>query len=152
MTQAAWQHRFLSLADQVSSWSKDPSTKVGCVVVDQDRRILSVGYNGFPRGVGDDAFRLEDRSIKHLMTVHAEANAVAAAARNGVSLHGATAYITHPACAQCAALLTQAGVLRIVQAGELRADWAESLTVAKIICEEAGVEVVFLRDADRSAE
>lgn len=150
MSDEIWQSRFLALAGEVSSWSKDPSTKVGCVVIDQDRRILSVGYNGFPRGVEDDAVRLGDRATKHLMTVHAEANAVAAAARNGVSLQGATAYVTHPSCAQCAALMVQAGVRRIVQAGELRAEWRDSLLAAEAICREAGVDVVSASNASWS--
>lgn len=135
-----WSARFLSLADHIAGWSKDPSTKVGCVIVDKDRRILATGYNGFPRGVADTDFRLNNRSMKHSMIVHAEANAVSAAARNGVSLHGATAYVTHPCCAQCAALLSQAGVRRVVHKGELRADWVESATFAQMIFREASVE------------
>lgn len=135
-----WSARFLALADHIAGWSKDPSTKVGCVIVDKDRRILATGYNGFPRGVVDADLRLNNRGIKHAFTVHAEANAVAAAARNGSSLHGATAYVTHPCCGQCAALLAQAGVKRVVHKGTLRAEWAESANFGHVILREAGVE------------
>jgi len=138
----SWQKRFLSLARHVGEWSKDPSTQVGCVLIDQDRRVLSVGYNGLPRGVEDLPSRLADRRVKHLMTVHAEANAISAAARNGVPLNGATAYVTHPCCSQCAALLVQAGVKRVVHSGELRGDWSESVSAAREIFNEAAVEVV----------
>ena len=59
-----WDQRFLKLAEHISGWSKDPSTKVGCVVVGEDREIRSTGFNGFPRGIADDAARLEDREQK----------------------------------------------------------------------------------------
>ena len=137
---ADWSARFLDLAGHIAGWSKDPSTQVGCVIVDDDRRILATGYNGFPRGVTDSQDRLTDRTTKHMLVVHAEANAVAAAARTGASLHGSTAYVTHPCCSQCAALLAQAGVKQVIHNGELRAAWAESSMLAKTIFNEAGVE------------
>lgn len=130
----------MDLATQIAGWSKDPSTQVGCVVVDSDRRIVATGYNGFPRGVSDTRMRLEDRPTKHMLVVHAEANAVAAAARNGTSLMGTTAYVTHPCCSQCAALLSQAGVKRVFYRGELKGSWEESATAARIIFWEAGVD------------
>lgn len=148
----SWQDRFLSLAQHISSWSKDPSTKVGCVLIDQDRRVLSVGYNGLPRGVDDSDARLGNRSIKHMMIVHAEANAVAAAARNGVSLSGSTAYVTHPCCSQCAALLVQAGVTRVVCDGILSERWAESALAALEIFSEASVELVHARKFEKAGD
>lgn len=137
-----WSRRFLDLADHFSTWSKDPSTQVGCVVVDDERRIRATGFNGFPRGVADTSDRLNHRPTKHLLVVHAEANAVATAARAGVSLLGCTAYVTHPPCAQCAALMTQAGIKRVVSKGELRAEWVASLEAAETIMSEGGVEWV----------
>ena len=59
-----WDIRFLELAKHISGWSKDPSTKVGCVVVGGDREIRSTGFNGFPRGINDDEDRLTDRDKK----------------------------------------------------------------------------------------
>jgi dCMP deaminase len=134
-----WDARFLALAAHIADWSKHRTTKVGCVVVDDDRRIRVTGYNGFPRGVTDLPERLADRPTKLLLSVHAEANAVATAARSGVSLARCTAYITHPPCAACAASLIQAGIRRVVFQGQLRADWAESEAAARLLMQEAGV-------------
>ena len=60
-----WDRRFIDLALHISEWSKDPSTKVGCVVVGEDREIRSTGFNGFPRGIEDSMERLEDRELKY---------------------------------------------------------------------------------------
>ena len=103
----------MDVARQLASWSKDPKRKVGCVIIDDDKNQLSGGFNGFPRGISDDE-RLLNKPVKLQMIVHAEANAVAAAARNGHSLKGSTAYVTSRPCCQCAALLIQAGVKRVV--------------------------------------
>jgi dCMP deaminase len=134
-----WDARFLALAAHIAGWSKHRTTKVGCVVVDDDRRIRVTGYNGFPRGVTDLPERLADRPTKLLLSVHAEANAVATAARSGVPLAGCTAYITHPPCAACAASLIQAGIQRVVFQGQLRDDWADSEAAGRLLMDEAGV-------------
>ena len=76
-----WDCRLIELAKTISTWSKDPSTKVGAVIVDSNRRILSTGYNGFPKGIKDDE-RLENRDEKLEMIVHAEINAILFAERN----------------------------------------------------------------------
>ena len=137
-----WDRRFLKVAELVAGWSKDPSTQVGAVIVSAERRILATGYNGFPQGVEDSADRLEDRAQKHLLTVHAEANAVAFAAREGVSLKGSTAYTTHPCCAQCAGLLIQAGVRHVVHLKrDLRPEWLQSVKAGVDSCVEAGVSI-----------
>ena len=106
-----WHDRFFALADMVGSWSKDPSTKVGAVIIRPDRTIASVGYNGFPRGVYDGPEVYEDRPQKLLRTVHAEANAILSARE---PLHGYTLYVTplHP-CANCAGLIIQSGIQEV---------------------------------------
>ena len=106
-----WHDRFFEMARMVGSWSKDPSTQVGAVIVRPDRTIASVGYNGFPRGVEDTPDKLEDRPAKYLWTVHAEANAILSARE---PLHGCTLYVTplHP-CANCAGLIIQAGIVSV---------------------------------------
>ena len=71
-----WHLRFLRLAREVSSWSKDPSTQVGCVIVDQSKRVISLGFNGLPAGLHDTAGRLLDRELKLALTIHAEENAL----------------------------------------------------------------------------
>ena len=79
-----WDKRFLEMAKVVSTWSKDPSTKVGTVAV-RNRTVIAQGYNGFPRGIKDDD-RYNDREIKYKFIVHSEMNAIYNAAQNGVSL------------------------------------------------------------------
>ena len=71
-----WDRRFVDLARYVASWSKDPSTKTGAVIVDDYNRIVSVGYNGFPRGIRDDEERLSNRDVKLSLMVHCEINAI----------------------------------------------------------------------------
>jgi len=135
-----WDKKFLDVAALVASWSKDPSTKVACVITDNDHNVLSSGYNGFPRGVADDD-RLHMRETKMKLIVHAEANAVAAAARNGHTLKGGTAYITLPPCSQCAALLIQAGVRRLVYLKAVNMErWAADWAIAQGLLTEAGVQ------------
>ena len=75
-TSVEWDLRFLELAKLVSTWSKDPSTKVGAVIIDDNRRVVSVGYNGFPKGVRDSEHRLGNREVKYNYMVHAERNAM----------------------------------------------------------------------------
>lgn len=136
-----WDERFLCLAQHVACWSRDPSTQVGCVIVNPRRQVVSTGFNGFPRGVDDSPARYADRPTKYLMVVHAEANAVLQA---GGDVRGGTAYVTHPPCARCAAVLIQAGIVRIVTC-EPDAGMAErfkdSFGAAELMLHEAGVEV-----------
>jgi len=103
-----WHKRFFAMADLVASWSKDPSTKVGAVIVRPDRTIASVGYNGFPRGVDDVYTNREDKLLR---TVHAEANAILSAHE---PLTDYTIYVTplHP-CANCAAFIVQSGITSV---------------------------------------
>lgn len=109
---ALWDQRFLALAEHIATWSKDPSTQCGSVIVDQDRRIVSTGYNGFARGVTDDADMLAIREMKLRMVIHAEENALLYARRD---LADCTLYVwPMPPCASCAAKIIQAGIRRIV--------------------------------------
>lgn len=134
-----WDDRFLAIAWQVSGWSKDPRTKVGAVAV-RDRTVLATGYNGLPRGVEDLYIRMTPPD-KYLFTCHAEANVVANAAAHGSALEGATVYVTHQPCAQCAALLINAGVRRVV-AGDGKTNMpAEQFAASGKMFAEAGVEM-----------
>lgn len=138
-----WDRRFLELAKHISEWSKDPSTKVGCVVVGEDREIRSTGFNGFPRGIEDDSDRLEDREQKYPLICHAEENAIMHAARIGVSLKGNTAYISWPPCSRCTRSLIQAGVNEVVfPAGvEVPERWRPDFDIAIGMMNEAGISV-----------
>ncbi len=133
-----WRNRFAELAAQVATWSKDPSTKVGCVLASPDGAVLSTGYNGLPMGVTDLDWRME-RPTKYLWTVHAEAAAIANAARLGARTDGAIAFVTHGCCAGCARLLVNAGV-RAVHFGPGKTSMPEDeFVAARTMFHEAGV-------------
>jgi|TARA_Y100000310_G_C20704325_1_gene833614 dCMP deaminase len=104
-----WDERFLKLAAHIAEWSKDPSTKIGAVVV-KDRKILGTGYNGFPTRIDDDIDLLENREEKYPRVVHAEVNAIINAKTD---LSGATLYTTHIPCSSCAGVIINAGIHRV---------------------------------------
>jgi dCMP deaminase len=106
-----WELRFLAMASMVAQWSKDPHRKVGCVITNDRNQVLSLGYNGFPRGIPDDPKLYLDKSFKDDVVIHAEENAMLNA---NTSVEGATVYITRFPCAKCTARLIQARVKRIV--------------------------------------
>jgi dCMP deaminase len=136
-----WDWRFLRLARHISDWSKDPSTKVGCVVVGPDREIRSTGFNGFPRGIEDSDERLSNRELKYPLICHAEENAIMHAARIGVSLRGCVAYVTWPPCTRCARSLVQAGVSAVVYPASLEIPerWRADFDMSMGMLAEAGV-------------
>lgn len=136
--------KFIPTATAAAGYSKDPSTKVGAIAIDDDHNIRAQGYNGLPRGVRDLESRLNDRPTKYAMTVHAEANLVATAARTGVKLRGCSVILTslHP-CSSCAGLLIQAGIKRIFAPDTVEnARWDVSSEIALKMFEEAGVDVL----------
>jgi len=137
---ADWDARFMLLATHIGGWSKDPSSKVGAVLVNDKRQVVGLGYNGFPRGTSDDANIYHDRPTKYLRVVHAEVNAVLNATG---STEGATAYVTHPCCSQCMALLIQSGIKRVVFLDN-NALWhrmGDSLEEAMNMAKEADVSI-----------
>ncbi|MCG8557996.1 MAG: dCMP deaminase family protein [Proteobacteria bacterium] len=141
MTGPKWDRRFVELAAHISGWSKDPSTKVGCVVVGPDREIRSTGFNGFPRGVEDTLTRLENRDLKYPLICHAEENAIMHAARIGVSLKGCVAYVTWPPCTRCARSLVQAGLREVVHPAGVHVPerWQADFALSMALLHEAGV-------------
>lgn len=137
-----WDQRFMALAELVAAWSKD-TTQVGCAIVSPDRVVLSLGYNGIPRGCDDGVPARQTRPTKYLFAEHAERNAVFNAARTGTSLKGATAYVNWCPCADCARALIQAGVARLVVRKRDQASdrWAESFAAARQMLGEAYVMI-----------
>lgn len=136
-----WDQRFLDLAAEVASWSKDPTTKVGAAIVRDDRTVASLGFNGLPRGVEDNDFRLGNREEKLAMTIHAELNAILS---SHVPVRGLTLYATLPCCDRCAAHIIQSGIRRVVTLSPdvaQAARWGESFERAVEMFREAGVEV-----------
>jgi len=110
-----WDMKYSELAKYISSWSKDPSIKVGSITVGGRGQILSQGYNGFPRGIEDTQARLNNREEKYKYVVHAEMNCIYNATLNGVSLNGATLYVYGlPVCSECAKGVIQVGIKRVV--------------------------------------
>ena len=134
-----WNMRFLEMAKMVGSWSKDPSTKVGAVIVDDNRRVVSLGYNGFPKGVADNN-RLEDRNEKYKMIVHAERNALLFAT---TSVHDCTIF-TYPfiPCPVCAGMIIQSGIRRIVSLQTDNPRWQEDFEISRKMLEEAEVALI----------
>ena len=136
-----WDRRFLELAESVSSWSLDPSTKVGAVIATNDNRILSLGYNGFPKGVEDTNKRYQNRDVKLKLVCHAERNALDSA---HFDVEGATLYSTLFTCNECAKSIIQRGIARVVAPRPVlednRYNWDEALLMYK----EAGVRVFFI--------
>jgi dCMP deaminase len=117
ITGSSWDKYFIELATLISTKSKDSSTKVGVVIVGEDNEILSTGFNGFPRSVDEVNYPERwERPDKYMWIVHAEANAVANAARIGVSLKGSRMYMNYRPCpcSACASLIIQAGVKEII--------------------------------------
>ena len=134
-----WDLRFLEMARNAASWSKDPSTKVGAIIVDDDKRVISVGYNGFPKGVRDDE-RLDDRQEKYKIIVHAEVNAILFA-KNSLE---STILYTYPfmPCSRCAGLVIQSGIKRVVSYKNTNPRWEKDFNISRQMFQEAGVEVL----------
>lgn len=148
MINSKWDSRFMKLAREISTWSKDPSSKIAAVIVNDERRILSTGYNGFPRGIADTEERLNDREQKYPRIVHAEMNSLLSALYNGVSVKDATIYVWGlPVCAECTKSVIQSGIKRVViTSPELAPEkwqlqWKE---MSKPMYDEAGVSVSYL--------
>jgi dCMP deaminase len=146
--QRKWDLRFLRLAREVATWSKDPSTQVGAVIVRRNRSVHSVGFNGFPQGMSDDPALYADRDSKYSRTVHAEMNALIFAYG---SVEDCTLY-TWPfaPCDRCAAHMVQAHIRRFVFPS-LPADkvvrWAAPLALAVSYFKECGAEFEEISEA-----
>lgn len=140
-----WDHRMLALAEHVAQWSKDPRTKVGAVITQPDRRVVSMGYNGFPRGVRDDDDRYADREVKLRFVCHAERNALDNA---DVSVRGCDLYVTLQPCADCTKSMIQKGIKRLVAKIDTNREvyYREFLDHSLKMLEEAGTEVVLVTD------
>lgn len=155
--QEKWDRRFLALAKLVSSWSKDPSTKCGAVIVRPDQTIVSTGYNGFPKGCLDDDELYADRDLKLARVVHAELNSLL---HTREPLEGYTLYSYPPgygpSCDRCTAHVIQAGIKRAVYLKQESTDdehfvsrWKEAVERGLDMYNEAGVEVVGLEQEQR---
>lgn len=136
-----WAYRFLNLAEQIATWSKDPSTKVGCVIT-KNNRIIGTGYNGFPVNVEDSETILLNKERKRLRTVHAEMNAIHFSTK---SLRNSTVFCTHHPCSACMANILQHKPHSVYIWQEpsfgLSKDWELSVKEADDMALEAGVSI-----------
>lgn len=142
MSNQKWDIRFLKLAREVSTWSKD-STQVGAVIT-KGNRIVSIGYNGFGKGVRDDKERYEDRDTKLKLVIHAEDNAILFAKQD---LTGCTLY-TYPmlSCSNCSAKVIQSGISRVVTLESDCDRWNFDWSLQQF--READIEVEFYAEQD----
>lgn len=146
-----WHSRFMAIAHQVASWSKDPSTKVGAVLVDDERRIVSTGYNGFPREIVDLPERLENRDWKYPATIHAELNSILTARESDLS--GCTLYATHAPCARCTAAAIQKRIRHFVTMrpqGAFLERWTADLQIACELRSETRASLLMLDEGPDS--
>lgn len=135
-----WDWRFMDLASHIAGWSKDPSTKVGAVIVNDKRQVLGMGYNGFPRGVDDYFQRYENREVKLMLVAHAERNALD---NTFTDSEGATLYSTLFPCTDCAKGIIQRGIKRVVTTKPSETQYQRfNCKFSKLMFEEAGVELI----------
>ncbi|WP_343561463.1 deoxycytidylate deaminase [Kiloniella sp. b19] len=139
-----WDSRYIRLAREVASWSKDRSTQVGAVIILADGTPGPYGFNGFPSQVNDDIDGRHGRPVKYDWTEHAERNAIYHAARVGISLSGGSVYVTHFPCPDCCRAIIQSGIKAIIVDGLSKQDrdfttrWEIAKTQTEML-DEAGV-------------
>lgn len=140
-----WAQRYLNLAKEISTWSKDPSKKIGAVAIGNKGQVLSQGYNGFPRGIKDLSNRLNDRPEKYKYVVHGEMNCIYNACHNGISLEGANLFVYGlPVCSECAKGIIQVGIKKVIcQYTEEVSTWEESNIITEQMFKEVGI--VYIR-------
>ena len=149
LTPAGWGNKYIHLAKEISTWSKDPSTKVGAVVIGKSGQVLTQGYNGFPRRVRDTEDRWADRERKYELVVHAEMNAIYNASLTGVSLKNSTLYVYGlPICNECVKGIIQVGIKKVVAMRPqiYNSEWDKSNKNAEALFREA--EVMYLIDVE----
>ena len=147
MTNTKWTKRYLSLAKEISTWSKDPSRKIGAVAVSDKGQVLATGYNGFPRGVEDSIERYEERDVKYKFVVHAEMNCIYNATYNGISLDGSYLYVWGlPPCSECAKGIIQVGIKEVFYSYDEQVPdkWLKSLDSTVQMFQESGVRLNLL--------
>ncbi len=137
-----WDKYFINICNAVKEKSKDNSTKVGSVIVGPDNEVISVGYNGFPRGIDDDVKERYERPLKYVYFEHSERNAIYNAARIGVSTKNCKIYLTLSPCADCARAIIQSGIKEVIlQTKEIPERWKDNCNIATEMLSEAGVAV-----------
>lgn len=145
-----WTKRWMDLCCFISNWSKDRSRQIAAVIVDDRNVLLSIGWNGFPRGINDNVESRHKRPEKYLWAEHAERNAIYNAAAKGVSLLGSTMYMPWYPCHDCARAIIQSGISELVC---VEPDWGdesykESFAMIKELFNETSVTVRYVDGYD----
>ena len=144
--------KYLMIASAIATLSKDPSTKVGAVILGPDGEGGPWGYNGAPRGcTADEDERITTRPEKYLWIEHAERNALYTAARTGFRTIGGTMIVTHMPCMDCARGIVQAGIVKVicpVMSDEMYMRWKEQVDCAEHLFFECGVDLILTGDID----
>ena len=148
----SWDEYFMGVAELSAMRSKDPGTQVGACIVSQDNKILSMGYNGFPKGCPDDEFRWEREGAdpyetKYFYSTHSELNAILN--YRGGSLEGSKIYVTLFPCNECAKAIIQSGIKTIIYADDKYADTA-AVRASKRMLRSAGIEIVRYQRSGRN--
>ena len=140
----SWETYFMGIAHLSALRSKDPNTQVGAVIVDQEHKVVSIGYNGLPKGCSDDEYPWENEGssleTKYVYVVHAELNAILNSPR---SVKGCSIYVSLFPCHECAKAIIQSGIQEIVYESDKYAS-SESVLASKRMLESAGVKMVQL--------
>lgn len=145
-----WDRHWLGVAKAVSKASKDPSTKIGAIIIRPDRSEVSWGYNGFPKGIADTPERLLDRDVKLELVLHGEENALLKA-REDVT--GCTMYVWPLfSCAKCALKIINCGIARVVSPPATQERWKPSYEAAMKLYLEAGVQFDFVTGSNDGDE
>ena len=135
MERISWDEFFMSMAILASKRSKDPSSQVGAVIVDDDHKVVSIGYNGMPRAIDDKDLswnKNEGLDNKYLYVCHAEFNAILNV-RNGSSVNGCTVYVTLFPCNECTKAMIQTGIKKIIYLDDKYADHIETKASKKML-------------------
>ena len=147
----SWDEYFMGVALLAAQRSKDPSTQVGACIIDGDKRILSTGYNGFPKGCSDDEFPWNrDEAAgdtKYQYVVHAELNAILNA--SGKSLAGATVYVGLFPCHECSKAIIQSGIKKVIYLSDKYKDTVSDANSRRML-ETAGVKLTKLKSTKKS--
>ena len=141
LQRAKWNRRFIDLAYHVAEWSRDPSTKVGAVITDGAKRVIGMGFNGFPAGVEDTDARYEERSVKYKLIVHAEANAIM---HSGVRVNGGWLFTTMFPCTDCTKLIIQSGIIAVVTPKPRDDLWGIDAEFSSQMLFEAAIKVEYI--------
>jgi dCMP deaminase len=137
-----WDSRYLEVAKNISTWSKDPSTKIGAIIIGNRGQIVSQGYNGFPANIKDTQFRLNNREEKYKYVIHAEMNCIYNACHSGISLQNTSLYVYGlPDCSECAKGVIQVGIKKVIMQHAFDKDsrWEEHYKLTKSMFDEVGI-------------